>query len=578
MPANKKSKDPVNYLDGDKVKKLFLGGLRELEEQQSLIDSLNVFPVPDGDTGTNMYLTYRDAVEEMRNVSSGKVGEIISALAEGALMGARGNSGVILSQLIRGFSLVNEGNEILDREDLVEALRKASEVAYNGVMKPVEGTILTVSRKAADGAELALENDLDIIGIMQSALSSARITLNKTPEMLQELKEAEVVDAGGQGYVTILEGMLKVLTGNSSVNDTIRSEKMQVLDFEGEEKKSDTGEVKELEHSYCTQVLINKKDIDKNNIDEIRSDLDNYGDSLMVVGSDRVIKIHIHTNHPGVILEYALKIGELNNIKIENMNKQAEEKRKKEKRKKEKHFNEENFQEDTDDVIEETDEGNSSEKKIGLISVVQGEGFKSIFKELGVDSIIDGGQSMNPSTNDFVEAIDLMECKNIIIFPNNKNIVSAAKQAASLSDKNVEVIPTSSIPQAVSSLIIIDGENEIEQAVELINSEINTVKTLEITRAVKDSQINGHKIEKGDIIGIAEGEIEVYGDTFQEVILKLINKMTVGEELLTIYYGQEISEEEAGKIKKLIESKTALEDIELIYGGQPLYPYIISAE
>lgn len=557
MPANRESKNSLKNIKGNKLKDMFNTALRELKEQQSLIDSLNVFPVPDGDTGTNMYLTLKEAAEEMKKVSTDSVDRVTAALAEGALMGARGNSGVILSQLLRGFSLVNKGKKHLSATDLAKSLRRASEVAYQGVLKPVEGTILTVARKAADGAQLALENDLDIKGIMESALGEAQKALNNTPELLPELKEAEVVDAGGQGYVTILEGMYGALVGRKKINNQSSGES-EIRVVEPEEKRKKTAVSQELKHTYCTQVLIKNSDSNEQNIDEIRNDLRNYGDSLMVVGSDQVIKIHIHTNHPGIILEYALKVGSLQNVKIENMNMQTEEKRKERER-------------------EHLDEFGKKDK-VGIIVVVQGEGFKNIFSDLGADKIIDGGQSMNPSTNEFVEAIDDVPSPQIIIFPNNKNIISAAKQAASLSDRQVEVVPTRNIPQAVSSLLVMDREQDVEQCCGDARAELDTVKTLEITRAIKDSQINGHDINEGDVIGVVEGEISAAGKEYRAVIMEVLSEIIVDQELLTIYYGEEISQAEADKIAADIAREYEQLEIETYYGGQPLYPYIISAE
>ncbi|MFW6238427.1 MAG: DAK2 domain-containing protein [Halanaerobiales bacterium] len=560
MPANRENnKEIIKYIKGNKLQDLFISALQELKNQRSLIDSLNVFPVPDGDTGTNMYLTLKEAVKEMKKVSAYSVGQVTAALAEGALMGARGNSGVILSQLLRGFSLINKENRQLSARDLVESLQKASEVAYQGVLKPVEGTILTVSRKAAEGGRLALENNLDIKGIMESALGEARNALNNTPELLPELKEAEVVDAGGQGYVTILEGMYAALTGRKTIKSVPAEEtEIKVVEPVTKEKQETGDSAEELTHTYCTQVLIKDGDSNEHNIDEIRSDLRNYGDSLMVVGSDRVIKIHIHTNHPGVILEYALKIGDLSNVKIDNMSLQTEERREKREQDHREEF--------------------GKEDRVGIISVVQGEGFKNIFSNLGADKIIDGGQSMNPSTNDFVKAIEEVHSSEIIIFPNNKNIISAAQQAASLSDRRVEVVPTRNIPQAVSSLIVMDREQDIEKSAGAARSELETVTTLEITRAVKKSSINGHDINEGDVIGVVDGEILAAGDKYRTVILEVLAEIITDQELLTLYYGENISESGAKEIAREIANEFSRLEIEVYFGGQPLYPYIISIE
>jgi uncharacterized protein len=549
MQVKEESGRLIQDVDGSKFKEMLIAALMWLKEQQLLIDSLNVFPVPDGDTGTNMYLTLLEAVREVKDINSNDVSKINSALARGALMSARGNSGVILSQLLRGFSLVNKENKCFDRKDLVESLRKASEVAYQGVLKPVEGTILTVSRKAAEGAKIAFENNLDLTGILQNAVRSARRALNKTPDQLPILKEAGVVDAGGQGYLTILEGMLKGLLGEKIV---------KVPEFEVIKPGKKEEVAIDLEFGYCTQLLINIKGKNGKKINEIRNDLENYGDSLLVVGADNFVKIHIHTNHPGVIIEYGLKIGSLNDIKIDNMRLQSEDKIRREEEKQRQEY--------------------ISGKERGIIAVGQGEGIKDILQNLGVDIVIDGGQSMNPSTNDFLEAIDNINSSQVIILPNNKNIISAARQAASLSEKAVEVVPTQNIPQAISSLLVFNVDLELSQLRELMEEEMKKIKSAEITIAIKDSRVNGFEIKKGDIIGIYNNDITVVGKEYPEVIDALLEKIAEEEELLTIYYGEDIEEEEALKIKEMIEEKYGFDEVEIYSGKQPLYPLIISLE
>lgn len=548
MQVNELSDNQVKKIDGIKFKEMLISALMYLKEQQSLIDSLNVFPVPDGDTGTNMYLTFLEAVKEVKKVENTNVNELTAALAKGALMGARGNSGVILSQLLRGFSLATKNSRELTREGLVNSIKKASEIAYQGVLKPVEGTILTVSRKAAEGAELALENGLDFVGILENTIESARTALNKTPEQLPILKEAEVVDAGGQGYVVILEGMFNGLVGKQDF-------KQMELEVVKPIQKGKTA--KEIKYAYCTQMLIESKENTKD-IDQIRNDLQNYGDSLLVVGSDNIVKVHIHTNHPGIILEYGLKMGSLNDIKIDNMRLQSEEKIRKKEEKQKKEF--------------------MVSKKRGVIAVGQGKGLKRILNDLGVDIIIDGGQSMNPSTNDFVEAINRLESSEIILLPNNKNIISAARQAASLTDKNVEVVPTRNIPQAIVSLLVYNEDNELEELRTNMESELSSVKTVEITKAVKDSRINGLQINKGDIIGLLDDNIKAVGTDYIDVVLDLLAEVIDGEELVTIYYGNEVDEKSAINIKERLEEEFDFDEIEVYDGGQPLYPYIISLE
>lgn len=556
MQVNEKANGAVKFIDGKKYREMLYSALMWLKEQQSYIDSLNVFPVPDGDTGTNMYLTFLDAVKSVKQLQSNDVSEINAALAKGALMGARGNSGVILSQLLRGFHLANKDNEKFSCKNLADSLRKASEIAYQGVLKPVEGTILTVSRKAADGAEMANEKNLDFIAVMENTLSYARDALEKTPEQLPELKDAGVVDAGGQGYLTILEGMFKGLTGKS----TSHHKELELVKPKQEKKEA---EVKDLKYVYCTQLLI---DLDEDkDIPEIRSELQQHGDSLLVVGTDKFIKIHIHTNHPGEILEYGLKMGSINDIEIDNMKLQSEEKiRKNEERQKQE------FSQEQKNQVQNLGKG--------VIAVGQGEGIKKILRDLGVDIIIEGGQSMNPSTNDFVDAINQINSKEIIVLPNNKNVISAARQASSLTDKEVAVVPTRSIPQAISSLLVFNPEAELEDLKEAMTGELDNVKTIEITTAVKDSKVNGIDINKNDVIGLFNHDIKYAGKNYEEVIKELINEIRDDEELVTIYYGEDISKEEALTMKNILGDSFDFDEIEIYYGKQPLYPYIISLE
>lgn len=543
--SNKNAKFVIN---GEEYKQMLLGALMWLKEQQALIDSLNVFPVPDGDTGTNMYLTYLDSVKAVKKLDSNDVSVINETLARGALMGARGNSGVILSQLIRGFHLANKSNKDFKPKNLADSLRKASEVAYQGVLKPVEGTILTVSRKAAVGAEMALKNNLDLVGVMENTIAYAREALSKTPEQLPALKDAQVVDAGGQGYLTILEGMLKGLIGDKA----FKSSELELVKPSGKKMA-----IEDIKYVYCTQILIDMTNQDKN-ISDIRNDLESYGDSLLVVGTEDIVKVHIHTNHPGVVLEYSLKLGSINDINIDNMRFQSEEMRLKEEEKTRQEF--------------------MDSQGTGIIAVGQGEGIKQILQDLGVDIIIDGGQSMNPSTNDFLDAINEINSLEIIILPNNKNVISAAKQAASLSDKKVEVVPTKSIPQAIASLLVYNEEADLSELKKTMTSEIENVKTIELTKAVKDSKVNGIDIKIGDIIGLYNHDIKNAGKNYNDVLIELINEIIDDEELVTIYYGEDVTEEEATELKELLENNFEFDEVEIYNGKQPLYPYLISLE
>ena len=588
MPIN--NKDKIITIDAESFKDMMFAALHWLKEQKSFIDSLNVFPVPDGDTGTNMYLTFKEAVSNLEDSNSKNVSELASALSKGALMGARGNSGVILSQLIRGFSQSLKNKKKIKAKDLASALNKASEVAYHGVLKPVEGTILTVSREAAEEAEDKVDEAADILELLEITIKAAEDSLKRTPELLDALKEAEVVDAGGQGYLIILEGMLKGLKGEE-------------IEYETEPKKERarrTQAAEEIKFTYCTQLLIEidsrKKNIDRL-INKTRKDMQSYGDSIMVVGDDNVIKIHVHSNHPGVVLEYGLKKGKVFDIKIDNMRKQNQEKVEKEN---DSAFDHSKFHEDkntreekselptvittTNDEPESKADKTAEESKIkvdkniGIISVANGEGIKNILTELGVDYIIQGGQSMNPSTNDFLEAVKRIDKDKIIILPNNKNIISAAKQVSELSEKDIEIIETRSIPQAVSALMVFNDQSVPSELKKSMEEKIKYVKTLEITQAVKDSKVNGMEIKKDNFIGLKDGNILVNAENKKETIIKLLNEVAEDEELVTIYYGEGITGSEAEEIKEIMKDKFNFDEIEVYPGGQPLYPYIISLE
>src|SRR6056297_2224761 len=554
--------EEIKVINSQAFKNMCYRALNRLKDQQSYIDSLNVFPVPDGDTGTNMLLTFKEAVENLDKSKSERIDKLTQALSKGALMGARGNSGVILSQLLRGFSEANKGNRVMRNEELIKSLVEASKIAYQGVLKPVEGTILTVARKAARRAEK------NIVVLLEKVIETAHKALNKTPDQLPQLKEAGVVDAGGQGYLTILEGMKAGLTGKVEVREEVK-EKREVEEEVAEE----------LKYGYCTQTLINVKD-QKVNIEEIKNDIEQFGDSLMVVGDEDIIKVHIHTNHPGIILEYALKTGSLRDIKIDNMRIQNAEMREKHEQKQKEEYEEleDKSTEDYEEKLIKSDKSEQLDRKVGIIAVAKGKGIKNILMELGVDLVIDGGQSMNPSINDFVEAVEQMEQNKIIIFPNNKNIISAAQQASSLSDKKIKVIETKAIPEAIAALLVFNDNEELDELKESMEDEINYVKTIEITKAVKDSKVNGFEISENDVIGIVNGDIKGVGNSDIEVIEDLMDKVWEDEDLITIYYGDGASEEDAAEIKKKFQEKSKDAEVEIYKGGQPLYPYIISME
>ncbi|WP_041595813.1 DAK2 domain-containing protein [Halanaerobium hydrogeniformans] len=586
--TNNDKQQELKIIDSENFRDMIFAALHWLKEQKSFIDSLNVFPVPDGDTGTNMFLTFKEAAAALESNDSNSCSDLAQSLSKGALMGARGNSGVILSQLIRGFSQSLKGKKKIKGKDLAQALNKASEVAYHGVLKPVEGTILTVAREAAEQALKTVDETKDIIKIMEATIEEAEESLARTPELLDVLKEAEVVDAGGQGFVSILKGMLKGLKGEEIDFDSAKKEL----------RKQHSTIAEDIKFTYCTQLLIEvdtrTKEIERM-ISKIQRDMQSYGDSIMVVGDDDIIKIHVHTNHPGVLLEYGLKKGKVFDIKIDNMKKQNIEKVEKEKDPafdhSEFHFEDKAVSGTTEAKPEKAQtedkeiEAKDSESEVievtkntAIISVANGEGIVNILKELGVDIVIEGGQSMNPSTNDFVKAVEKINIDNIIILPNNKNIISAAKQVSEVSNKNIAIIETKTIPQAISALMVYNDEYSPAELKEEMEEEIEYVKTLEITKAVKDSKVNGMQINEGDYIGLCDGDIIVTAENIEETIMLLLDKTNEAEELVTIYYGESIKEEEAEGLKKSMEEKYNFDEIEVYKGGQPLYPYIISLE
>ncbi|WP_427338563.1 DAK2 domain-containing protein [Caloranaerobacter sp. DY30410] len=537
----------IEYIDGALLKNIFIGAANTLEKNKQVVDSLNVFPVPDGDTGTNMSLTMQSAIKQVKSLNSEKIEDIAKAASNGSLMGARGNSGVILSQLFRGFAKGLKGVERIDVEILAKAFKLASDTAYKAVMKPIEGTILTIARECAEKALEMAKKEKDIIKFLEEVIRHGEITLQKTPEMLPVLKQAGVVDAGGKGLLYILLGALDVITiGDSALLE-------DDIDIEVEDSINIERLDEDIKFGYCTEFIINSKNID---VDKFKQEIMELGDSLLVVNNDEVTKVHIHTNNPGIVLEKALAIGELINVKIDNMRYQ--------------HKNR---------IIEEEKAVELSRKKYGFIAVAMGEGIANVFKDLNVDFIIHGGQTMNPSTEDILKAVKSVNAENIIILPNNSNIILAAKQAKELSDANIEVLPTKSVPQGISALLSFDEDLELEENINNMMESIKSVKTGQVTFAVRDTVVNDIEIKKDDIIGIGEGEIKSVGNDITEVSINLLKDIVdENNDLITLYYGEDISEEEAKALAEAIEDEIEDCDVEVVYGGQPLYYYIFSIE
>lgn len=532
-------------IDGQLWAELVRVAAKYLEENKAYVDSLNVFPVPDGDTGTNMSLTMFSAVKALEGKTEKHIGNVAKAVSYGALMGARGNSGVILSQLFAGFAKEAEGKENLDRLGFARALQAAVDMAYHAVMNPVEGTILSVSKEAAQAAlSTAMQDGTNLDNVLESACWGAKLALEKTPTQLPVLKQAGVVDAGGQGFVYILDGMLKALRGG----ETDTSLKPSVLEPEKNNIEYFDGGV--LEYQYCTEFILKKKE-QALNLDDIRSFLAELGDCVLVVGNPETSKIHIHTNHPGTVLEYGVELGTLHEVQINNMSEQSRE------------------------MVAKT----KGMKNLGIICVAVGSGLTEIFKSLGVDAVIAGGQTMNPSTQDFIEAIDNVLAEKVLILPNNGNVLLAALQAAGVAGKPCQVVETKTIPQGIAALMAFNPENDILENKAKMDEACKSVLTLEVTYAVRQSQYNGYGIEEGQILGIADGELMVVGDNPASVIEELIDKNLKPEfELITIYYGEDVEESEARKMVENLSPKYADLDFELHFGGQPLYYYLISLE
>lgn len=540
----------IQCIDGKQFRDMFVSGANNLQNNKDLVDKLNVFPVPDGDTGTNMSLTISYAIKELSKVENDDITDIGKALSKGSLMGARGNSGVILSQIIRGIAKSIEGKETLDVVDLANALKNGSDTAYKAVIKPIEGTILTVVRESGEYAVKVANKDMDMIEFLELIVKKANESLEKTPELLKALKEAGVVDSGGKGLVLIYEGMLSSLKGND-----IKSEEGGISsNVEVNVEQNISSE--DIKFQYCTEFILESDKIDDLAVRDIYM---KFGDSLAVVGDEGVIKVHVHTNDPGLAIQEALKYGQLLTIKIENMKLQHENK-----------------------VLNETDQTKDvpvEEKEYGFIATSMGDGLAQIFKDFGVDHIIEGGQTMNPSTEDFMKAIDSLHAKNIIILPNNSNIIMAANQAKELSDKNIIVIPTKNVAQAFATLVTFDGDADVTENEANMMEVLSSVKSGQVTYAVRDTVINDVEVREGNIIGIAEGKLLAAGDKVDEITTNLVEKLVDEDSaIITLFYGEDTSEEDAEALRDSLEEKFEDIDVELHYGGQPLYYYLISVE
>lgn len=560
----------INTIDASLCARMFLAGAKNLEAKKEWINELNVFPVPDGDTGTNMTLTIMSAAKEVAGLETVTMETFAKAVSSGSLRGARGNSGVILSQLLRGFTKVIRSEKEIDTVVLASAFQKAVETAYKAVMKPKEGTILTVARGGADRAVALLEEnpDLDLDTMLKAVIRRSEEVLNQTPEMLPVLKEAGVVDSGGQGLLQVLKGAYDAFCGKE-VDYTIEAGSAAKT---GAAKAAETEAPAEIRYGYCTEfIILLEKEYTHETELSFKAYLESIGDSIVVVSDDGIVKVHVHTNDPGLAIQKALTYGSLTSMKIDNMREEHKEKLFKESEKKEaeKKAAEEKAQQEV-----------KERKPVGFISVSIGEGIAEIFRDLGVDYLIEGGQTMNPSTEDMLNAIEKVNADTIFIFPNNKNIILAANQARDLTeDKKIIVVPTKTVPQGITAIINYVPEKTPEENAQTMEEEISHVKTGQLTYAVRDTHIDEKVIHAGDIMGVGDHAILAVGREIDPVAEETVALMMDDEsELISIYYGEDMKEEEAEALHERIAKAYPDCDVELNYGGQPIYYYIISVE
>ena len=550
----------MKSLNGIQFAEMVQMGSHHLYQNADYVDALNVFPVPDGDTGTNMNLSMSSGAKETEANAQEHIGKTAESLSKGLLMGARGNSGVILSQLFRGFGKYIANEPELTAAKLAEALQHGVETAYKAVMKPVEGTILTVAKDAAVKAmELAGSED-DIIVLFESVVEEAKASLKRTPDLLPVLKEVGVVDSGGQGLVYVYEGFLAALKGEQLPEKHSQDSMNELVSAEHHKNVAGFMDTADIEFGYCTEFMVKFEEGKKEfNEAAFRSDLSEYGDSLLVIADDEIAKIHIHSEEPGKVLTYGQNYGSLISMKIENMRQQHT---------------------DLKDKEASRNAGGSAVKHpYAVVTVAMGEGIADILRSIGASYVIEGGQTMNPSTEDIVKAIQSIEAERVLILPNNKNIVMAAEQAAEVLDIEAAVVPTKDVPQGMAALLAFNPAVSVEENRQAMTSASEFVKSGSVTHAVRDTSIDGVEIKKDDFMGISEGKI-VVSDTSLELVAKELVKSLLDEdsEIVTILYGEDTSEEEAEKLASFIEELNDEVEVEIHNGKQPLYPYILSVE
>ncbi|WP_144483595.1 DAK2 domain-containing protein [Bacillus pumilus] len=555
----------IRNLDGRSFAKMILAGAHHLSQNAQIVDALNVFPVPDGDTGTNMNLSMTSGAKAVEETNTDHIGKVGVALSKGLLMGARGNSGVILSQLFRGFSKQIEQKEMIDAKEFALALQAGVDTAYKAVMKPIEGTILTVAKDAAKKAVAVSATESDIDRVLELTIEEARASLDRTPDLLPVLKEVGVVDSGGKGLLCVYEGFLASLRGEELPSKAASLPTLKEL-VSAEHHKSAQSHMntEDIEFGYCTEFMV-KFEEDKQSFDEnaFREDLSEFGDSLLVVSDETLAKVHIHAEQPGDVLSYAQRYGSLINMKIENMREQHS-----------------SIVNEEKEHVPAAPKAPAAEKqRFGVVSVAMGEGIADLFKSIGASVVIEGGQTMNPSTEDIVTAIESVHAETVFILPNNSNIVMAAKQAATVSNREVVVIPTKTVPQGMSALLSLNEAASNEDNEEAMLEAIDQVKSGQITFAVRDTQIDGIDIAKGDYMGLYNGKITLTAKNQLDAAKELLTKMvTEDDEIVTIIKGEDASSEEMDELKAFIEETFEDIEVEVHDGKQPLYSYILAVE
>lgn len=546
---------PITSIDGVMLKEMFLSGAALLERNRQNVDALNVFPVPDGDTGTNMSQTMSAAVRELNARSAPTVGDVANTVARGALKGARGNSGVILSQIFRGISRVLDGAEEMDAQLFAKALRQGADTAYKAVMKPKEGTILTVARVIAEDLEKEVLKTNDLMELMEFVLKSGDAILKKTPEMLPVLKQAGVVDSGGKGLMVLYAGFNAALHGEPIEDMELNQAAGMTLPGEFVD---DHEALEEITFAYCTEFIVShpKPEVKDSDVARLRKRLERIGDCVLVIGDLEVIKVHVHTNDPGKALQMALELGELDAIKIDNM-----------------------LEEHRERQAKMEAQAAAQPKKFGMVAVALGDGLVEILKDLQVDKVVDGGQTMNPSIEDLLEAIEAVNSNEIFVLPNNSNIILAAQQAAELTEKTVHVLPTKSVPMGIAAAVAFQEELSGEENERQMDIAASNVHTGSVTYAVRDTNFDGKDIHQGDIMGLIDNKISTLGHEADEVSMEILDQMVTDDSgLITIFYGEEVAEEDARALYDRVVEKYELCDVEIHRGGQPLYYYLLAVE